>query len=164
MLSVGICANAFIRDFGRRVFRRPVQTAESSDLFAVFAAARRTIGLSFGESIGGVLQAMLQSPNFLYHREIGPEAPLVEGEQVQLTSHELASRLSYFLTGSTPDQELLQAADDGRLLGDDDLATQARRLVTSASVVVTDTGTTAPFSAISGASIFTLSEASAVLP
>ncbi len=122
------CATQFIQSFGSRVFRRPVVAAEAADLLALFRDVRQNAKLSFAESIGALMQGMLESPNFIYHRERGAEPPVVVGNLVRLTNDELASRLSYFIAGTTPDAELLRAAAARELLEPAHLEAQARRL------------------------------------
>ncbi len=73
-------------------------------------------GLSFNESIGAIVKSMIQSPNFLYHWEIGPTTPVVGSDGlVPLTSWQLASRLASTIWETTPDDTLLQAAQAGQL-------------------------------------------------
>jgi hypothetical protein len=78
-----------------------------------------------------LLAAVLQSPAFLYRWELGPKkAPRPDAQGlIPLDDHELASRLSYFLTGSMPDQALFAAADAGQLRAPAQLATEAKRLL-----------------------------------
>ncbi len=122
------CASQFIQVFGSRAFRRPLRPAEAADLLVLFSEVRQNARFSFEESIAAVIQGILQSPSFLYHREMGTDEILVDGDLVRLTNHELASQLSYFITGTMPDSELLQAAADGVLVDDRVVEQQARRL------------------------------------
>ena len=83
---------------------------EQTDLLALFTKVRG-LGLSFNESLGALVKSMIQSPNFLYHWEIGPTAPVVGADGlVPLTPWQLASRLASTIWESTPDDALLQAA------------------------------------------------------
>jgi hypothetical protein len=117
------CAHAFIDSFGRRAFRRPLRDVERTQMRDLFAAAE-----SFDVGIRLVLQAFLQSPYLLYHVEAGEAA--ADGETVvPLTSYEVASRLSYFLWDSMPDDDLLDAADAGALTTVEDVRAQAERLL-----------------------------------
>lgn len=126
------CAKDFITTFGRKAYRRPVSPAEAADLLAVFTYARSaTVGLDFKTSIGYVAKALLQSPNFLYHWELGPTKPVKDGALVALTPHQIASRLSYLFWESMPDDALLDAADAGQLVTPEQIATQAQRLLTA---------------------------------
>lgn len=122
------CASTFIEGFGKRVFRRPLTSAEKESFLRLFQKAEPAIG--YEASISLLLEAMLQSPQFLYR----VEAPLVDPAQasagvVELGRYELASRLSFFFWGSTPDEELLDAADENRLKTDTQIEAQARRLL-----------------------------------
>jgi hypothetical protein len=75
-----------------------------------------------------VIEAILQSPKFLYRVEIAPTQPLTDGTS-PLDPYELASRLSYMVTGSMPDDQLLDAAAAGKLVSVEDVAAQAKRLL-----------------------------------
>lgn len=123
------CATQFIADFGKRAYRRPLSSAESSRLEALYADARGAQMLSFNEAISLLVEAMLQSPAFLYHWESPYDAPKLQGGAVQLAPYDVASRLSYFIWGSMPDQALFDAAAAGKLISDADIAEQARRML-----------------------------------
>jgi len=125
------CATDFITSFGRRAYRRPVTSAESADLVALFQTAR-DLGFDFNQSLTHVVSEMLQSPNFLYHWELADEAPLADSADptlVNLSAYQLASRLSYFLWETMPDEALLTAAGSGELATPDGLADQAARML-----------------------------------
>ncbi|HET6585287.1 MAG TPA: DUF1592 domain-containing protein, partial [Nannocystaceae bacterium] len=125
------CAHQFIAAAGRRIYRRPLTDAEQAALFEVMQAERTAAAGEadgYGAAIGLVVTAMLQSPYFLYHLEIGEQA-VDSAEPVALTQWELASRLSFFLWAGPPDDALLDAAAEGRLADPDELAAQAERLV-----------------------------------
>jgi hypothetical protein len=123
------CAAKFITDFGKRAYRRPLSTDETMRLTALYQNARTTLKMTFNEAITTLLEGMLQSPAFLYHWESPYEAPKLSGAYVQLGAYDVASRLSYFIWGSMPDQELFDAAAGGKLVSDADIATQARRML-----------------------------------
>jgi hypothetical protein len=124
------CARQFIVQFGRRAFRRPLGPDEVNDLLAVYTAHRGpAIGSAFPEAIKAVLSAMLVSPNFLYHLELGTAPPLRDGGVLRFNAHEMASRLSYSLWGTMPDDQLFREADAGRLLTPEQLEQQARRML-----------------------------------
>jgi hypothetical protein len=122
-------ATTFIQNFGLLAYRRPVAAAEQTDLLTVFSTA---IGLnySFGNAIGYVVQAMIQSPNFLYHWEIGPTEPTVDQASglAPLTPWQVASRLSLMLWNDMPDSTLLTAAQQGQLSTPDQITAQATRM------------------------------------
>ena len=121
------CAAPFLADFGKRAYRRPLTGDEQANLMTLLARNQGTI--AYPERLGLVIQAMLLSPKFLFRPEVGI-GPRVPGQVVPLSSWELASRLSYFLTGSIPDAELAGAADAGLLTSRDEVIKQARRLLT----------------------------------
>jgi hypothetical protein len=123
------CAQSFIADFGKRAYRRPISNDESARLLALFEAQRAS-GVDFPSSMSDVVEAVLQSPAFLYRLEGGQLDPTIA--TVPLSSYELASRLSYFLTNSMPDGALMQAADGDTLQSADQIEAQARRLLGSA--------------------------------
>lgn len=119
------CASQFIGTFGRRVYRRALSSAESAAYQKVYSDARAG-GYDFKTGIEWVVFAMLQSPGFLYRVELDAASdPAVR----PLTPVELASRLSFLLWQSGPDEALLTAAEGGRLATKADLEREARRLV-----------------------------------
>jgi hypothetical protein len=120
------CAEQFIRAFGRRVFRRPLTDDEVARYTALFESHAER---GFREAIRVVLQTLLQSPNFVYHLELTP-APSGAGV-TPLGGYELASRLSFALWSTTPDDELLDAAGAGTLDSKEGIAEQAERLLNS---------------------------------
>ncbi|HYP88631.1 MAG TPA: DUF1592 domain-containing protein [Polyangiaceae bacterium] len=103
------CADAFIRSFGERAYRRPLGGDEVAQLMTVFHTA--VDGGSYDEGIELVVRAMLQSAGFLYLTEIG-DAP---GATVKLTPYELAASISYLVRGGPPSAALLDAAKAGTL-------------------------------------------------
>lgn len=113
-------AKKVLGKFARRAFRRPVSEAEIQQLFALFQLAT-----SYGESFERALQmsmtAALVSPKFLFLAE--PEA---DGKQIS-SDYRLASRLSYFLWSSMPDEELMRVAEEGTL--NKNLRPQVRRML-----------------------------------
>lgn len=120
------CAKSFIETFGRRAYRRPLESDEVNRLLAVYDWGFTEVGFSRGIEL--VLQGMLQSPHFLYRVEFGMPDP-VEGDVIALSPHEVASRLSYLLWSSMPDAELFQAADAGHLGTAQEIEAQARRML-----------------------------------
>jgi hypothetical protein len=116
------CAQQFITAFGRRAYRRPLTQVESERLNKVYAA-----GGTFTDGVRMVISAVLQSPKFLYLNEPVPAAQA--GKVVAVDSFALASRLSYFLLNTMPDETLLTAAQSGQLGTADQVALQARRLM-----------------------------------
>ena len=124
------CAQKFITTFGQRAFRRPVAADEATRLTTLYTNARTTLKLSFTDAIDVLVEAMLQSPQFLYHWEASPTAANIkEGNVIRLSGYQVASRLSYFIWGSMPDDMLLAAAAAGQLDTAPGVLTAARRLL-----------------------------------
>jgi len=124
------CGLAFVSSFGKRAFRRPLTADETARYGRFFTdtLARR----GWRDSLRALLQAFLQSPNFLYRigaGRAGLPATMRPGRAVPLTDHELASRLSYLLTATSPDAALMAEADAGRLSRPANIEAQARRLL-----------------------------------
>jgi hypothetical protein len=120
------CGRAFVRDFGLRAFRRPLDDSESGVFAELFSRTRAIKG--YAKAVELVLSAMLQSPQFVY-RVDALRAPTVETGAIPVTGYPMASRLSFFLLNSLPDTELLAAARDGQLETPAQVEAQARRLV-----------------------------------
>lgn len=125
-LSDSACATAFVTDFGRRAFRRPLEAVEVDEYVALYEDARAAWDGAAGFRL--VVQAMLLSPNFLYHVESLP-ADASESDVVPLSAYEQASRASYFVWASAPDEELLDAAAAGLLDTPEGLEQQVRRML-----------------------------------
>jgi Protein of unknown function (DUF1592)/Protein of unknown function (DUF1588)/Protein of unknown function (DUF1595)/Protein of unknown function (DUF1585)/Protein of unknown function (DUF1587) len=128
------CADQFIEKFGLRAFRRPLSNDEKAALKKLYQAQRGPdVGASFEQTIGTMVAAMLQTPYFLYHWELGPNAPLkdVKGDPkiARLNSYEMASRLSYLFWTSMPDDKLFEAAAAGKLNSPEEIGQAARRLL-----------------------------------
>ncbi len=118
-------ANEVITRFVHRAFRRAVLPEEIQKYVGLYEMVRKA-GDSFEEGLVVALQAVLVSPDFLYRIERDPPAGRAE---TPINQHELATRLSYFLWSSMPDDELLAAAD-GRQLGKPELLEkQVRRML-----------------------------------
>jgi hypothetical protein len=120
-LSAGApCLTQLIRATGRRLYRQPLTEDEVAELLAIATGeANAADGLQL------TLEAMLNSPRFLFRAEVGTP----ENGRLKLTGFELATRLSFFLTGSSPDDALLAAAEAGELDDADGVARHARRLL-----------------------------------
>jgi hypothetical protein len=121
------CVQMFISTFGTRAYRRPLADDERAGLLAVYRAVRAAAG-DFPLAIQAVVQAMLQSPHFLYRVEL-PPAGAAAGQVAPLGPYALASRLSYFLLDTMPDAPLFTAAASGKLATPADLEREARRLL-----------------------------------
>jgi hypothetical protein len=125
------CVTTFVKDFGAKAYRRALVQSEIDDLLKLFQKAK-SLGFNFQEAVTHTVEAMLQSPNLLYHWELGDTAPARDPENaalVALTADQLASRLAYFLWESPPDAALQTAAQSGQLATPDGLKAQAVRLL-----------------------------------
>ncbi len=123
------CAGRFIADLGARAFRRPLVAEEASMLQAVFDNGLQ-LGGSFATGASDVIEAILQSPQFLYRIELGQ--PTALAGVARPSDYEMASRLSYLMWGSTPDAPLLAAAAAGQLQTQAQVQAQAERLLADA--------------------------------
>ena len=124
------CAETFIAAFGERAFRAPVPQAQVKDLLGLYVQVRAApLNYSFSDAIRVLVTAMLQSPRFLYHWESEAAPPKPINNLVQLGDFQTASRLSYFLWQSMPDDELLANARQGKLRTSSQVEAQARRLL-----------------------------------
>jgi hypothetical protein len=115
------CAQKFIEAFGKRAYRRPLTAVEIDRLKTVYAT-----GGDFPSGISSVIEALLQSPKFLYLTE---PVPRESGKIVGVDHWAMASRLSYFFLESMPDEPLFAAAAAGQLATADQVAAQATRLM-----------------------------------
>src|SRR5262249_32277307 len=119
------CARDIIGRFAARAYRRPLTTNEMTRLVDFFAMADRK-GERFEQSIKLTLETVLISPHFLFRGEIQPDPD--DPHSVHLIDeYALASRLSYFLWSSMPDEELLALAQRGALRKN--LGAQVRRML-----------------------------------
>ena len=118
-----LCALEIITNLAERAFRRPV-TDEDLDPLMAFYEAGHADG-AFEQGVRDALSAILASPHFLYRAESGDEA----GGTRTLNDLELASRLSFFLWSSLPDEELLHLARESRLSEPEVLAGQVSRML-----------------------------------
>ncbi len=121
------CAEQIVRQTGRLAYRGHFEDADFTEIMAAYEAGREG-GLSFDMGVRRALTAILASPKFLYRDETKP-ADAVPGEPIPLTDLELASRLSFFLWSSIPDEELLSLAEAGRLSDPRVLEAQTRRML-----------------------------------
>lgn len=120
------CARKIVAVLARRAFRRPVTQAEVDRLAGLVSLARAR-GDSFDEGLCLSIQAMLISPNFLFRIEKDP--PSGGKDMHAVSEYELASRLSYFLWSSMPDEELMSLADRRMLRRPGVLGAQVRRML-----------------------------------
>lgn len=107
------CLESFVRAFGRRALRRPLTEEEVGEYLAM-SAFGETAG-DFYVSVETILWALLQDPAFLYRPEVG--TPTDNSTIVRLDSFEIATKLSFLLWGTTPSEELLDAAEQAEAAG-----------------------------------------------
>jgi hypothetical protein len=120
------CVRDIISTFGRKAYRRTLTDDEVEGLFGIYNLAIDA-GDDDTEGLKLVVRAMLSSPQFLYRVEVDPDPTSLTAHQ--LNDFELASRLSYFLWSSTPDDELLDLAEGGALANDEELFAQVDRML-----------------------------------
>lgn len=120
------CAEQIVEGLGTRTFRRPIEQDEVTTFMGVYGRAV-DLGLSHEESLQQVLRAFLSSAEFLYRMEFDEDPDSVEPHK--LNPYELASRLSYFLWNTMPDESLMSAAADGSLAEEEVLSAQVDRLL-----------------------------------
>ncbi len=120
------CAREILSQLGHRAFRRPVTEADVETLLKFYEVGRRQGG--FAEGIATAVRGILVSPEFLFRIEYDPPGIQV-GTPYRVSDLELASRLSFFLWSSIPDDELLSVAEQGRLREDAVLEAQVNRML-----------------------------------
>ena len=126
----GTDAAGFIQTFGRRVYRRPLTSAEQTKYLTLFNMGSSLSGTrsTFAKGASLVIRAMLQSPNFLYRTEMGAAG-------APLSGYEMAAKLSLWLRGTTPDDALLDsAAGPGKLDTADGAAALATTMLSESNV------------------------------
>jgi hypothetical protein len=121
-----VCAREILRGFGLRAWRRPLSDGELGDLVAL-VRADLDAGDDFPSAIEQAVVALLSSDSFLYRIEL--DAPASGAAVRPLTSYELASRLSYLLWSSMPDDELFRQAANDALRAPDALAAEVTRML-----------------------------------
>jgi hypothetical protein len=114
--------------FAARAYRRPLSQQEHDDILAYYRSLREKSGLTHEEAIRDSIVSVLMSPKFCYRIDLTSSAKPARG-RVRLTPHTLASRLSYFLWSSMPDDELLGHASTGDLHKPEILVAQVRRML-----------------------------------
>ena len=120
------CARKILSGLARRAYRRPVTDGDLKPLLAFYQEGRREG--SFDSGIEMALRAMLVSPNFLFRVERDPGAG-APGDVYRVNDYELASRLSFFLWSSIPDDDLLRLAEQGKLNNPEVLGAQVSRML-----------------------------------
>ncbi|MDX2023509.1 MAG: DUF1592 domain-containing protein [Deltaproteobacteria bacterium] len=125
----GSCIGDLISGFGKRVFRRPLTSGEISDLKKVYEEARaEPLKFSHAMAVETVVGTMLQSPQFLFRLEEG-QGTISDKKSQPLSNWEMASRLSYLIWDSMPDDDLFRAAEAGELMQSEKIEAQARRML-----------------------------------
>jgi hypothetical protein len=121
------CVEKILATLARRAYRRPVTDKEVASL-SRFVKMAQAEGQSVEQGLQVAIQAMLVSPHFLYRIERDPD-PTDPAKVHRISDFELASRLSYFLWSSMPDDELLDLAEDGKLHEPAALEAQVKRML-----------------------------------
>jgi hypothetical protein len=121
------CARRIVTTIARRAYRRPLEPAEVDGLVGFYKEGRRTGG-SFDAGVEFALRRVLASPSFVFRPEKEPETVAL-GTPYRIGEYELASRLSFFLWSSIPDDELLRVAAAGTLSKPEILRTQVTRML-----------------------------------
>ena len=120
------CARSILSRLGRQAYRRPLETPEIDRLLSFYEAGSRDGGFESGIELA--LRFMLASPQFIFRLETEPD-DAAAGAVYPVSDLDLASRLSYFLWSSIPDDELLSVAERGELSAPDELRRQVRRML-----------------------------------
>lgn len=121
------CAAKFIDALAPKAFRHPVDAEARAGLVALFGGISQKFGYEAG--IRGLVEQILQSPYFLYHLELEEQAK--GAGAVKVSGYSMASRLSYLIWGTTPDDALLAKAAADQLSSPEQIETEARRLLAS---------------------------------
>jgi len=121
------CAKKILSELARKAYRRPVKDADLEDLLSEYQNGRNQGG-NFESGIERALQAILADPEFVFRGEPAP-ANIKPGQVYRISDLELASRLSYFLWSSPPDEELLALASQEKLKDPAVLERQTRRML-----------------------------------
>ena len=125
------CARQILSTLARRAYRRPVTDTDVQELMPFYTAGRAES--NFDRGIQRALERLLVSPQFLFRLEKGPASPTAgpaaRGPVYRISDLELASRLSFFLWSSIPDEELLTTAAAGRLRDPKVVEQQVRRML-----------------------------------
>lgn len=127
------CASKILSIIARRAFRRDLTAADVAPYLKQYSAARRDH--SFESSIASALRDILLAPDFLFRLEFDPPG-VAAGSAQKVSGWELASRLSFFLWSSIPDDELLDSARRGELRDKTELERQLRRMLADSRATV----------------------------
>ncbi|MAM71560.1 MAG: hypothetical protein CMP91_10500 [Gammaproteobacteria bacterium] len=120
------CANEILSNLANEAYRRPVTENEISDLLGFYEIGREIGGFEKGIETG--IRRIISGPEFLFRAEEAPTG-VAPGQVYEISDLELASRLSFFLWSTIPDEELRDLAVEGRLSDPDILDTQVERML-----------------------------------
>jgi hypothetical protein len=120
------CATKVLSNLAHRAYRRPVTAGDMTQLLALYRAGTQNGGFEAGVRLA--LQKILVSPDFLFRAEVDPPGA-ARGSVYTISDIELASRLSFFLWSSIPDDQLLAVAEAGRLSDPVVLQAQVKRML-----------------------------------
>jgi hypothetical protein len=123
------CATDFIAKFGQRAFRRPLTAPESAAYLDLYKQQRGEVKNDFTSAVRVVLSAMMMSPSFLYRWETVTQGIVKDGGSLRFNGWEVASRLSYGLWASMPDEGLFTAAAGDKLKTPEQLEGEVRRML-----------------------------------
>jgi hypothetical protein len=122
------CAKKIISNLARRAYRRPVTDADVEPLLNFYRSGKQGKSGSFDRGIEMALRRIIADPQFVFRFERDP-AEAQAGRAHRVTDIELASRLSFFLWSSIPDEELLALAEQGKLRNQGVLQQQVKRML-----------------------------------
>lgn len=120
------CVRGFLTDFAALAYRRPLTEGDVANITTVADEADAT-GATAAQVLRTGVYAVLSTPSFLYRTEFG-ETSTTDGE-LELTPHEVANALAFFVTNAPPDSQLMAAADEDRLNTAADVAREVKRLL-----------------------------------
>jgi len=120
------CAESIVRRLTERAYRRDVSQSDVDGLMQFYDQGSETRGFEGGVRLA--LQAIMASPHFIFRMEEEPQG-IEPGEIYEIADTDLASRLSFFLWGAPPDDELIELAGKGDLSNDRELEKQVRRML-----------------------------------
>lgn len=133
------CVNQFIDVLAPKILRRPLTVDEISAYQDMAEGNYTSEDVKAGITMA--LEGMLASPQFLYRHELGevnPDNSEIDNDAFELTSYEMATFLAYTFTGSTPDQQLMEAAARDELRNETYILSHAQRLAESAGLVMSE--------------------------
>ncbi|HXD20531.1 MAG TPA: DUF1592 domain-containing protein [Vicinamibacterales bacterium] len=120
------CAKRILTNLAHHAYRRPVRDGDTTQLLTLYREGAKSGGFESGVRLA--LQKILVSPDFLFRAEVDP-AGVAPGTVYKISDIELASRLSFFLWSSIPDDQLLAVAESGRLSDPSVLQAQVKRML-----------------------------------